>query len=653
MSNPPINYKQILDSSRDGVAINTDMNIVYVNEPFAKMLGYSVEELLGMNVLDITASEYRERVDERTSRRQSGKTAVSQFVTELVRKDGTHLPVELSVSRIDFEGKSSSLRIIREISGRMEAEEELRKSEERFRGLVQFALENIVIFDKGLHYVDVNKSWLKMAGLEREDIIGKHVLEVLPGSKDDGRYDAYLKVLETGEPIEIVGIESITRPGTMLDISVFTAGDVLGLISRDATRRTIYQGRLEALHVYGSKLSKTESLEEVAQFTLDAVESIFGYQYTDFNLVIDDYLVPSLVKDEALRKNLELHIDGPGIIVRAYKTGESQLVHDTRLDESYVYGRGEDTEWLSELAVPVKISDEVVAVINMEHPELGAFTESDRKLIETLAIHVASAMESLRARENNNNIYRQMTEQKLRAEQAQELEKIKNNFIMKATHELRTPLTIIKGYSELLLDESMHRHPKTLVEFLSVILKNVKRSEILINDLLDESQLMSGNYVLNAALNDVYNLVDDVKKDAEIFLVPKNQQLSVKKQSDIQPFIFDKDRLYQVLMNLILNASKFSEYNSAIKVVMEENGKKVKFSITDEGVGIRKEDIDRIFQPFPGIEEGTIQPGAGIGLSICKGFVELHGGEIWAESEGLGKGSTITFTLPYPDGSKK
>jgi signal transduction histidine kinase len=127
----------------------------------------------------------------------------------------------------------------------------------------------------------------------------------------------------------------------------------------------------------------------------------------------------------------------------------------------------------------------------------------------------------------------------------------------------------------------------------------------------------------------------------------------VKKPSGIQPFIFDKDRLYQVLMNLILNASKFSEYNSAIKVAMEENGRKVKFSITDEGVGIRKEDIDRIFQPFPGIEEGTIQPGAGIGLSICKGFVELHSGEIGAESEGLGKGSTITFTLPYPDGSEE
>ena len=652
MPGPPLNYKQILDSCRDGVSINSGINIVYINEPFAKMLGYSKEELHGITVLDITASDYRERVIERTSRRQSGKNAETQFVTELVRKDGTRIPVELSVARIDFEGKSSSLTIVREISERMKAEESLQASEERFRGLMQSALERVVILDKGLHYIEVNKSWLKMAGLEREDVIGKHVLEVLPGLKEDGRYNAYLKVLETGESIELVGVESITKPGSMLDISVFTAGDVLGLISRDATRRITFQERLAALHVFGSKLSKADNLEEVAQFTLDAVESIFGYQNTDFNLVIDDYLVPSLIKDEALRKNLELHIDGPGIIVRSFNTGESQLVHDTRLDKSYVNGRGEDTEWLSELAVPVKISDEVVAVINMENTAQGAFTESDRKLIETLALHVSSAMEGLRSRETHDKIYRQMTEQKLRAEQSQELEQIKTNFIMKATHELRTPLTIIKGYSELLLDDDIYRHPKTLVDFLSVILKNVQRSEILINDLLDESQLMSGKYVLNAQLNDVNSLIEDVINDAGIFLDPKNQQLSVKKLSGIQPFIFDKDRMYQVLMNLVLNASKFSGYDSEIKLVVEENGVEIKFSITDEGVGIRKEDTNRIFQPFPGIEEGTIQPGIGIGLSICKGFVELHGGEIWPESEGLDKGSTFTFTLPCSDDSK-
>ena len=108
--------------------------------------------------------------------------------------------------------------------------------------------------------------------------------------------------------------------------------------------------------------------------------------------------------------------------------------------------------------------------------------------------------------------------------------------------------------------------------------------------------------------------------------------------------------IIQVFMNLIINASKFSDVDSTIKLVVDDNGSEVHVSITDEGVGIREEDLDRIFQAFPGIEEGTIQPGVGIGLSICKGFIELHGGEIWAESQGLGKGSTLIFTIPVNRG---
>ena len=526
------------------------------------------------------------------------------------------------------------------------AEETLRESEERFRGFMQSANEVFILYDKDMRFVEVNDSWLQRSGLKEEDVIGKHILEVSPMLKETGRYEAYLKVLETGEPVEFHAIDSVTAPGKIIEIKAFKTGNFLGLISRDMSEQKRFQERLEALHFYGSKLAKAVSIEEISHITLDAVESVFGYHYCDFNVVLDDYLVPIQLTDDNLQNNLDLHVDGPGIIVRAYKTGESQLVHDTRLDESYVYGRGEDTEWLSELAVPVKVKDEIVAIINLEHRELGAFTESDQKLIETLAIHVASAFESLRARETHNNVYRQMIDQKLRVEQAQELERIKNNFIMKATHELRTPLAIIKGYSELLLEDGINSNPETLVDFLSVILKNVKRSEILINDLLDESQLKSGKYVLNLELNDSTNLVNVVKNEAEIFLKPKNQQLSVRIQSGVQPFLFDKERLYQVLMNLVMNASKFSDFGSEIRLVVEDNVSEVKISIIDEGVGIREEDLGRIFQPFPGIEEGTIQPGVGIGLSICKGIVELHGGEIWAESQGLGKGSTLIFTIP-------
>jgi len=634
------------ENSKDAITVLNSDQYIYVNKAASDLLGYDdPSDLIALNPIDLIAPEYRILINEYTENRKRGRPAPEHFIFKLVKKDGSYVTVETNVSTIEIGGETVSVAFTHDISERIEYEGKLKS--------ILDLSEDAVFVTEGTKVRYTNNAGARLLGYQKpRELLDKDILEfTLEDEKD----------LVKARAIERIHSQFVSDRFTRTVInkdgehriiefnlsSIIWDGQPASLsFSRDITEQKRYENRLEALHIFGSKLSKAVSFKEIAKFTLDAVESVFGFHYSDFNLIQDDYLVPCLVKDEVLRKNLELRTDGPGIIVRAYRTGESQLVHDTRLDEDYVYGRGEDTEWLSELAVPVKIGDEVVAVINLEHRELGAFNESDQKLIETLAIHVASAFESLLALETHDKVYRQMIEQKLRAEQAQELEQIKNYFIMKATHELRTPLTIIKGYSELLLEDEMNSDPATLVDFLSVILKNVKRSEILINDLLDESQLKSGHYVLSVELNDFSNLVDDVKNDAEVFLNPKNQYLSVKKPSVIQPFLYDSDRLYQVMMNLILNASKFSGSDTDIKIVVEDNQSEVKVSITDEGIGIRNEDLDRVFEPFPGIEEGTIQPGVGIGLSICKGFIELHGGEIWAESEGLEMGTTLIFTVP-------
>ncbi|RLG95287.1 hypothetical protein DRO27_03850, partial [Candidatus Bathyarchaeota archaeon] len=154
-------------------------------------------------------------------------------------------------------------------------------------------------------------------------------------------------------------------------------------LNRDMNERKRYEERLKVLHMHATELASVESVEEIAETTLNVIEAVFGFQWSDFNVIKDDRIIPLLIQDEALRSNMELSLDGPGIITRAYRTGESQLVHDTRLDDDYLIGRDEGSEeWLSELAVPVKIGDEVVAVINVEDKKLDAFTPDDQKLLE-------------------------------------------------------------------------------------------------------------------------------------------------------------------------------------------------------------------------------------------------------------------------------
>jgi PAS domain S-box-containing protein len=168
---------------------------------------------------------------------------------------------------------------------------------------------------------------------------------------------------------------------------------------RDQAKRQRYEERLEILHSHASKLAAVETVEEVAERTLNTVESVLGFTLMEF-AIVEDKLRFILRRDVETMIPIELPLDGPGVTVRAVKTGETQRVADIGQDEDYVLGLGEEGyKILSELAVPVKASGKVVAVINIESEEPGAFTEEDRRLVEIFAEHVASALRSIRAAE--------------------------------------------------------------------------------------------------------------------------------------------------------------------------------------------------------------------------------------------------------------
>ena len=161
----------ILNSVSDGITINSQGVISYVNETLAKMLGYSVSELLGMHVNDVTAPEYHELVLELTKSRQQGKDVVSIYETELIRKDGSRFPVEFNVTRIDYKGKSSSLTIVRDISLRKEAEQ-------RFENILELAPVAIMTYTISGHISSCNQATSDMTGYSNEELVGKHLTQL-------------------------------------------------------------------------------------------------------------------------------------------------------------------------------------------------------------------------------------------------------------------------------------------------------------------------------------------------------------------------------------------------------------------------------------------------------------------------------------------
>lgn len=229
--------------------------------------------------------------------------------------------------------------------------------------------------------------------------------------------------------------------------------------------------------------------------------------------------------------------------------------------------------------------------------------------------------------------------------QEQELGRMKTQFISTATHEIRTPVTSILGYLELVLADSNHNLPELVIEDLNVVLRNANRLVTLTNDLLDVQRITSGRFEINREPVDLVNTLNEVVEELTPLFTEKNQVLVVEAPSEL---IVDLDevRISQLLINLLRNANKFTPDEGQITVTLDSDDSHVQILFKDSGIGLSEVDMGKLFTPFPGINHGLDVSSTGLGLSIAKGIVELHGGEIWVESEGTGKGSIFHVRLP-------
>ena len=433
-----------------------------------------------------------------------------------------------------------------------------------------------------------------------------------------------------------------------------------------------YEAKLEALHVHASKLADASSIEEIAEYTIGAMETTLGFTWISMSIVEDNLLKTAISSRSGSRSRDETntrHIDSPGIGTRAIRTGETQLVNDTRKDIDYVGTWMDDSklsqldekirkvvldnreasgvDWgsLSEIEVPVKIDQTVVALLGAESLELNAFTEQDQKLLETLASHVASAMMRIQHYEERERVQQELALERVRAEQADELTQLKNQFISTATHELRTPVTSILGFLELVLDYSSQDLSDPVRKDLNVVFRNAMRLVDLTNDLLDVQRITSGRFEVNLEQVDLMNTLNEVVEELTPLFDEKQQVLLVNAPSELVLQV-DEIRISQLFINLLRNANKFTPEMGNINVTVEPSESHVQMSFKDSGIGLREEDIKKLFKPFPGIRHGVNVSSTGLGLAICKGIVDVHLGVIWVESDGPGTGSTFFVRIP-------
>lgn len=262
---------------------------------------------------------------------------------------------------------------------------------------------------------------------------------------------------------------------------------------------------------------------------------------------------------------------------------------------------------------------------------------------------------------------RKTSENKLKqiVEELKKIDAMKSNFISMVSHELRTPLTSIKGFVSLLLRGAAGELNEKQTDYLETASVNSERLLKLINDILDISKLESGNFEVKMEKYEAADLLREVIKETSV-IAEKKSILLVENSVEGAEIYSDRFRTAQVLINLVTNSMKFSPENSTVYVMMAQPeyseiksraekagvnlapGRYSVFSVKDEGRGIEDIYLKKLFERFFQIQEGDskVYKGVGLGLHICKQIVEKHGGHIWAESEGAGKGSEFVFVIP-------
>jgi len=338
---------------------------------------------------------------------------------------------------------------------------------------------------------------------------------------------------------------------------------------------------------------------------------------------------------EALRESAH-GVGDDTVIGRAVIKRAPEQIPDLEYVADYPLPFVKEAGFRAMLAVPLLREDRLFGGLVLRRKEAGWFSNPVVKLLQTFATQSVVAL-------HNAQLFREIEQKGREIEIAN---KHKSQFLANMSHELRTPLNAILGYTELILDNIYGDVPEKIQEVLERLGKNGRHLLGLINDVLDLSKIEAGQLTLSLNDYSIGEVVQTVITSVEALAAEKKLGLKVRVPPDLSIARGDEQRIAQVLLNLLGNAIKFTD-EGEVRVEVTASDETFLVSVADTGPGLSEADQKIIFDEFQQADDSNTREkgGSGLGLSISKKIVEMHGGRIWVESN-VGNGSTFRFTLP-------
>lgn len=589
--------------------------ILDINPFLVKLLNYSRNEMLNFIVDDLTKAGsvwieeiVRESVEKRTF-----------FIKDIeyLKKNGDLIDVEITGGELQYQSRECAFVFVRDVSERKQAELQLKNSYRQVLDILDFLPDATFVVDKFGKVIFWNKAIEKLTGTVKEDIVGK------------GDYAYAIPFYGYARPVLIDMIfksdaeikekyKSVIKKESSIYGEVFVktlnngkGAHLAGIASGLFNEQGELIGSIESLRDFTEKKLIDDKIKTLSYAVEQSPSTVV---LTDVKGIIQ-YVNPKFVHITGYEGN-EVIGKNPSIL----KSGELKSEEYANLWETIIAGR----EWRGEFHNKRKNGE-----LYWEYASISAIKDQEGNVVHYLKVS------------------EDITERK-------RIEQLKNDFISTVSHELRTPLTAIKEGIGIVLDGSAGSVNEEQKDFLDTAKRNVDRLARLINDVLDLQKLQAGRTELSCKDENIAELINEVKVTMQPLTKNKGLELNAECQSDIKLVSLDKDKITQVLINLVNNAIKFTEKGKITILVSKEFDNMIQIGVTDTGIGISPQDIDKLFKTFVQVAPEPYRKtgSTGLGLAISKEIIRLHGGKIWVKSE-VGKGSTFYFVLPLTDRRKK
>ena len=662
-------YRLLFEKSLDAILLTTAEGRILAANPAAC-------RLFGRTEAELAQLELEQLLDPHEPSLPAVWERHGGFLGELVflRKDGSRFPAEVSAAAFhDRQGQARTSLILRDSSARAEAERALRESERRYRLISENSADVIWTLDPlSGRFTYVSPSVFHLRGLTPEEVLARPMQDALTPAAYQfivENLPARLRAFEGGDlsaRTAITEVDQVRRDGSIVPTEVVTTlipdangkvVEILG-VSRDISerRQAEEQSRrqlqyLNSLHLVDLAISSTFDLNVVLEVVLGQLALQLGVDAAVILLTAPprgslEYAASRGLGERAVRQ----------LKSRAGHGRASQALSARRLIHSGGFQRDGadlklgDESFADYFGVPLIAKGEVKGVLEVYQRAPLAASGEWLQFLEALGGQAAIAIDNaqlFRSLQHANLSLEQRVAE--RTAQLQQANAAKDEFLATMSHELRTPLNSILGLSESLLEQNPGPLTERQQKYLHTIQASGQHLFELINDILDLARIEAGQLEYQPQEVRVDELCESCLSYMREAAARKSISLSYENGSPVQQISADPRRLKQILINLLSNAIKFTPANGHVTLQVQADvaANRIRFSVSDDGLGIAAEDLPRLFRAFVQLDSSLsrAQGGTGLGLALVQRLTDLHGGSVDVESE-PGQGSRFTVNLP-------